>query len=60
MLFSQTVQIMIGLMIFAFGIAVAFTGYSLGVFSGFFVWGALLVSQPYSVAELFTIYCSDL
>lgn len=60
MLFSQTAQIMIGLITLAFGIAVAFTGFSLGVWSGFFVWGALLVSQPYSVTELFTIYCSDL
>lgn len=37
-----TVQIMIGLVVFLFGTAMAFDADSLTVYSGFFVWGAVL------------------
>uniref|UniRef100_A0A4W6DY04 Uncharacterized protein n=1 Tax=Lates calcarifer TaxID=8187 RepID=A0A4W6DY04_LATCA len=39
-----TIQIIIGLMTLLFGIVMAINANTLGVFSGFFVWGALIVS----------------
>ncbi|XP_070758824.1 membrane-spanning 4-domains subfamily A member 4A-like [Enoplosus armatus] len=36
-----TVQIMVGLMVLLFGIAMAINAYTLGIYSGIFVWGAL-------------------
>uniref|UniRef100_A0A672HM42 Uncharacterized protein n=1 Tax=Salarias fasciatus TaxID=181472 RepID=A0A672HM42_SALFA len=54
----QTVQIMIGLLTLLFGIAAAVYYPSLGTYSGFFVWGALIVSPVFMFLCLQVIIAS--
>ena len=56
-LLLQTVQIMIGMITLLFGIAMVVYADTLGIYSGFFIWGASMVSQPYSELELLVPYC---
>lgn len=44
----QTVQILIGVIMLLFGIVKAVNADSLAVYSGIFVWGALMVSETWS------------